>query len=188
MNVTRCTGMLLGALLLLLAAQPAWALRCGTHIVGQGESAANVRKECGAPFFVDRYARSPGVDVTVPGAPGAVVTVESWYYNFGPQRLMVPLDFSGGTLAREQTLGYGFVGSGGPCAFNDVTSGMSVATLIGRCGMPASRARNPLAVAVGLGERAPAWSETWTYPADGSDPAFVVDTQDGRVTDVRIRH
>ncbi len=109
----------LGVLLLALLPTSAWALRCNGRIVSQGDTLAEVRARCGAPFFVDHFARSPGVgvDVGMPGAQGTVVTGQAWYYNFGPQRLMVRLDFSGGVLARERTLGYGFVGAGGPCHF-----------------------------------------------------------------------
>jgi hypothetical protein len=99
---------------------------------------------------------------------------------------MVRLEFSGGVLVREQTLGYGFVGSGGPCDFTNVTIGMSVADLIARCGLPSGQARNKLAAAAYLGPQAPAWSETWFYPADGSRAARAIQLMDGRVTDVRI--
>lgn len=180
-------GVLLVLVMLALPSR-AWALRCGTHIVKQGDPAPLVRERCGDPFFVDDYASSPGVGVTTPLQPGAVVTTEAWYYNFGPQRLMVRLDFSGGVLAREQTLGYGFAGDGGPCDFNKVTVGMSVASLIARCGLAPHRSRNTLAMAAYLGPRAPAWSEQWFYPAAGSRPALEVRLRDGRVTDVAIRH
>lgn len=168
--------------------QRAWALRCGGQIVKPGETAAQVRDACGAPFFMDHYAAPPGVGVDTPVEPGAAVTTEAWYYNFGPQRLMVRLEFSGGVLAREKTLGYGFAGRGGPCDFIGVTAGMSVTGLIARCGFPASRARNPLATAAGMGSRAPAWGETWFYPADGSRAAREVRLQEGRVVDVQVVH
>lgn len=180
-------GVLL-ALCVMLLPTPAWALRCGAHIIAQGEAVTDVRAQCGAPFFVDHYVGNPGVGVTVPIEPGAAVTTEAWFYNFGPQRLMVRLDFSGGVLAREQTLGYGFVGQGGTCDYNEVTTGMSVAELIGHCGMPASRGRNTLASAAGLGDRAPAWGETWSYSAAGSGMGFEVQLQRGWVTDVHIKH
>lgn len=168
-----------------LAPARAWALRCGTQVVKQGETAAQVRDACGEPFYVGRYVGSPGVGVEAAGEPAPAVTTEAWYYNFGPQQLMVRLDFSGGVLARERTLGYGFTGSGGPCDPAGVTLGMSVAALIARCGFPASRARNPLATAAGLGDAAPAWGETWTYAAEGSGAAREVELQDGWVVGVR---
>lgn len=180
-------GVLLALLALLLPSR-AWALRCGTQIVKQGDTAAQVRDECGAPFFMDYYVGPPGVGVDTPVEPGAAVTTEVWYYNFGPQQLMVRLEFSGGVLAREQTLGYGFVGQGGPCDYTTITTGMSVADLIARCGFPASRGRNPLAIAAAMGAQAPAWGETWFYPADGSSAAREVQLQDGRVVDIQVLH
>lgn len=180
-----------GVLLVLLAmALPtrAWALRCGTQIVEQGETAVQVRDQCGAPFFMDSYVVRPGVGVNTLGPSGTPATTEVWYYNFGPQRLMVRLVFSGGVLAREQTLGYGFVGRGGPCDFINVTTGMSVASLIEHCGFPATRMRNPLAIAAYRGAHAPAWGETWVYPADGSRAAREVRLQDGWVVGIQAIH
>lgn len=184
MNTLLWMGGLLAATL--AVPLPAWALRCNTQVVQQGETAAHVRQACGAPFFVDRYVGPPGDGVETPvQQPAAAVTREVWYYNFGPQHLMIRLDFSGGVLVREQMLGYGFVGSGGPCDPASITVGMSVAALIGRCGLPASRARNPLAIAATMGSRAPAWNETWTYPAEGSGVAREVELQNGWVVDAR---
>lgn len=180
-------GILL-ALCALWLPQRAWALRCGTHIVKQGESAAQVRDACGDPFYIGYAVGAPGVAVGVSGQPVPAVATEAWYYNFGPQRLMVRLEFSGGMLVREQTLGYGFSGRGGPCDFHTITVGMSVAELVKRCGFPATRVRNTLATAAHLGARAPAWGETWIYPGDGSQAAREVRLQDGQVTDVRVRH
>lgn len=181
----------IGALLVLLAlALPscAWAMRCGTRIVQQGDTSAQVRDACGDPFYIGYYVGPPGVGVEAQGEPVSAVTTEVWYYNFGPQRLMVRLEFSGGVLAREESLGYGFVGRGGPCDFTNITIGMSVADLIARCGFPASRGRNPLATAAAMGARAPAWGETWFYPGDGSRDGRYVHLQEGRVTDVEIAH
>jgi len=180
-------GLLLALLFAVLPSR-AWALRCGTRIVKQGDLAPQVRDECGDPFFVDTYAGSPGVGVETPVEPGAAVTTEAWYYNFGPQRLMVRLEFSGGVLAREQTLGYGFVGNGGPCELTGISIGMSVADLIARCGLAPSRSRNPLAYSAYQGGQAPAWDETWTYPADGSRAAREILLQEGRVTDIKVIH
>lgn len=180
-------GLLLALLFAVLPSR-AWALRCGTRIVKQGDLAPQVRDECGDPFFVDTYVGSPGVGVETPVEPGAAVTTEAWYYNFGPQRLMVRLEFSGGVLAREQTLGYGFVGNGGPCNFTGISVGMSVADLIARCGLAPSRSRNPLAYSAYQGAQAPAWGETWTYPADGSRATREILLQEGRVTDIKVIH
>lgn len=173
------------ALLAFAMPGPAWALRRGTQVVQQGESAAKVRDACGAPFFTDRYVGPPGAGVDALSHVAPAVTREAWYYNFGPQQLMVRVDFSGGVLVRMRTLGYGFVGSGGPCDPSGITVGMSAADLIARCGPPASRARNRLATTAAMGDVAPAWGETWTCPGEGSGVAREVRLQDGWVMDVQ---
>jgi hypothetical protein len=181
-------GLLLALLFAVLPSR-AWALRCGTHIVKQGDLAPQVRDECGEPFYIGYYVGPPGADVATPAdVPVAAVTTEAWYYNFGPQRLMVRLEFSGGVLAREQTLGYGFVGDGGPCDFTGVSVGMSVADLIARCGLAPSRSRNALAYSAYPGAPTPAWGETWIYPADGSRAARKILLQEGRITDIEVVH
>lgn len=91
-------------------------------------------------------------------------------------------------LAREETLGYGFVGRGGPSDLNVITVGTSVADLMARCGFPASLRRNPRAIAAGMGALAPDRGEVWFYPGDASRAGRYVHLQEGRVTDVKIVH
>ena len=55
-------GVLLALLFAVLPSR-AWALRCGTHIVKQGDLAPLVLYECGDPFYIGYYAGSRGVGV-----------------------------------------------------------------------------------------------------------------------------
>lgn len=169
------------ALLLLLFAVPpllphaAWALQCGTHLVKQGDEAAEVRARCGAPFFMDRYQVAARADRNSPPDNAYPVMYDAWYYNFGPSQMMVQLLFSGGELERERTLGYGFNGTPGPCNLDTIREGMSSGELYARCGAPAQRH--------GSRENLPDYEE-WFYPQSGGR-ARIVHLLNGRVQDVK---
>ena len=62
-----------------------------------------------------------------------------WYYNFGPQRLLVRLLFRDGRLAREESLGYGVTDIGGDCNLDGLSQGTSAGEIYARCGAPTSR-------------------------------------------------
>jgi hypothetical protein len=168
-------------LLLLLLGLPvllphaAWAMRCGTHVVQQGDGAAEVRARCGVPFFVDLYQVVTFGGRIAPPTLHYPIMYEAWYYNFGPSQMMVQLLFSHGTLERERTLGYGFSGKPGPCNLDTVGGGMSSGELYARCGAPVQR----------RGSRGylPDYEE-WLYQGNGGR-ARIVHLLNGRVQDVK---
>jgi hypothetical protein len=121
--VKRTLLLLLFAVPLLLP-QAAWALRCGTRVVMTGDRDFQVRERCGEPFFEDSYQVFNRSGVGAPVEYGAETVYDAWYYNFGPQQLMVRLLFADGELVREDTLGYGFNGTRGPCKPDHITAGM----------------------------------------------------------------
>ncbi|HXS72984.1 MAG TPA: DUF2845 domain-containing protein [Rhodanobacteraceae bacterium] len=187
----RVLPMLFALPLLLAWAHPAWALRCGTRLVEQGDQDFQVRERCGDPFFVDSYATFARNGTGAPIETGVETVYDAWYYNFGPQQLMVRLLFANGELVREQTLGYGFNGSGGPCNLDIITDGMSSGELYARCGAPAER-RQIYGDALlrdgfhGARLLVPRIHEEWFYPARGGDRAREVLLLNGRVEDVKV--
>lgn len=86
---------------------------CGNRIVTEGMELYQVRDVCGEPAQVTRTAILRRPVVWVRGRPyyasneEVQVPVETWLYDFGPQRLMRKLRFEDGILARVDTLGYG---------------------------------------------------------------------------------
>ncbi len=100
----------------LLACSPAFAaLRCGSKIVTEGDTSAEVAAKCGEPAEVvsmrSVYRRPV---IWIQGRPRFIgedfieVPVEAWVYNFGPNKLMRRLRFEGGLLSKIETLGYGY--------------------------------------------------------------------------------
>jgi hypothetical protein len=182
--------LLLSLVVPLLLSHAAWALRCGTRVVMQGDQDFQVRERCGEPFFEDSYQVFNRSGVGTPVENGIETVYDAWYYNFGPQQLMVRLLFANGELVREDTLGYGFSGTPGPCNPDLITEGMSSGELFARCGPPAHRRQ--IYGDTLLRDRAtrnaaliPQRREEWYYPGDGGQRGRIVHLLNGRVQDVQ---
>jgi hypothetical protein len=101
----------------LLAIQPAFAdtMRCGNKLIDDGASRAEVAAKCGEPDDVVQMKsvfRRPviwsyGRPYFV-GEDYVEIPVESWVYNFGPNKLMRRVTFEGGYVSAIETLGYGY--------------------------------------------------------------------------------
>ena len=112
--------------LLLFAATPALAFRCGSRIVSEGDHYSKVLKYCGEPVGVQerviyREGRTrPRFRVEGPNGleydrevlqyerSYVEVLVEEWTYNFGPRRLMQLVRFENGFVVNVDQLGYGY--------------------------------------------------------------------------------
>jgi len=101
--------------LTLAAASPAYAFRCGSHLITEGDTRSKVAAYCGDPTEIDRRSailRRPLV--WIGGRPVAVgenlieIPVEVWIYNLGPSKLMRKLRFEDGVLVDIDTMGYGY--------------------------------------------------------------------------------
>ena len=111
---------------LLLAAGPAFAFRCGSKLVTEGDHYSKVLKICGEPLGVQErliyregrtrprvFAEGPdGIrvdrEITTYDRSYVEVKVEEWTYNFGPRRLMQLVRFENGFVVEIDELGYGF--------------------------------------------------------------------------------
>ena len=103
-------------LLAVLAGSPAFAaMRCGTKLVSEGASRAEVAAKCGEPTdIVEKRTtfRRPVIwnygRPMYAGEDFIEVPVEVWLYNLGPNKLMRRLRFEGGYVVQIETLGYGY--------------------------------------------------------------------------------
>jgi hypothetical protein len=97
-------------------ATPAHAdgLRCGGRLLRDGDTRAEVRAFCGEPADVQTRTILRRPHYTVSGrivyfGDGLVeIPVETWTYNFGPNKLMRRVRFVDGILESVETLGYGY--------------------------------------------------------------------------------
>jgi hypothetical protein len=102
-------------LALLLACSPAFAMRCGNKLIVKGDTRAEVSAKCGEPAEVANERsvfRRPVIwshgRPYYLGPDFIEVPVESWIYNFGPNKFMRRVIFEDGIVADIETLGYGY--------------------------------------------------------------------------------
>ncbi|MDH5344164.1 MAG: DUF2845 domain-containing protein [Gammaproteobacteria bacterium] len=113
---------LMAACALLLAAESAWALRCGSRIVKEGMYESEVIDLCGEPATARRlgYVLRPYIIKVSDGEFGSHGTkrvyggyhqeleVTELLFNFGPHKLMRIIRFEGGRVVSIETAGYGY--------------------------------------------------------------------------------
>jgi Protein of unknown function (DUF2845) len=102
-------------LLALAATAPAdAAFRCGTKLVTEGDTRAEVLAKCGDPVDVERRTVLRQPYVYRHGRPLRVYTdvieipIEIWIYNLGPSKLMRRIHFEDGRVVEIETLDYGY--------------------------------------------------------------------------------
>lgn len=105
---------------LVAVSDPAFALRCGSKLVREGDPKAKILKICGEPDAVQRRSvLRAGIpprlgrdytegDLLIPDRSYVEVIVEEWTYNFGPRRLMRIVRFENGLVREVEQLGYGY--------------------------------------------------------------------------------
>lgn len=109
--------LLIGLTLIAAAlAAPAHAdgMRCGGRLIRDGDPRAQVRAFCGDPADVQTRSilRRPFYNVggrqVFFGDALVEIPVETWTYNFGPNKLMRRVRFVDGIVEEVETLGYGY--------------------------------------------------------------------------------
>ena len=108
-NWAVCCAALVG----LGAGDLAFAMRCGSRIIANGDTSVKVREYCGEPVavqvrrglssFVDR----DGYRLWLPGFAEEIL-IEEWTYNFGPRMFMRVVRIENGLVTDVRKLGYGF--------------------------------------------------------------------------------
>jgi hypothetical protein len=104
------------ATIVLVTAVPCMAdsMRCGNHLVVDGDTAGKLRSRCGEPAAISRRSVLRPPVVWLNGRPvhmgysAVEVPVETWEYNFGPNRLIRRVRIEDGLVVAIDTLGYGY--------------------------------------------------------------------------------
>jgi hypothetical protein len=90
------------------------SMRCGTRLITDGDTAGKLRSLCGEPASISRTTllRAPVLwrhgRPLRPGFGPVEVPVETWEYNFGPNRLILRVRIEDGRVVDIDTLGYGY--------------------------------------------------------------------------------
>jgi hypothetical protein len=101
----------IATLLLLAAAAPAHAFRCGTRIITRGDHADKILRFCGEPVSVQtRLQQRSYVSKLGHVYPGVIeeIVIEEWTYNLGPNQLIRVVRLENGYVADIKHLGYGY--------------------------------------------------------------------------------
>ena len=107
-------GITLPLFLIASSASASDGMRCGSKLIMEGEVRERVVALCGEPVGVTQssimrrssYRRNNRVVYF--GDQLVETIVETWTYNFGPNKLMRRLRFVDGILENIDTLGYGY--------------------------------------------------------------------------------
>lgn len=176
---------MLAAAALALVATPAAALRCGSQLVSKGDSIVNVLNACGEPAYRDDWQ----FYYPYLSASGLTSGSETWYYNFGPSRLLYVLEFRSGRLQQERTEGYGFYPQSGNCKPEFLLRGRSKYQLLEFCGEPAYKqgyaTLRPQFVNGALVGHLPVLREEWTYDFGSRRLLRMVILENGVIADVQ---
>ncbi len=95
-------------------AGPAQALRCGSDIVGEGDSTFALTRRCGPPTAVERVETRIVTEGPYDYRLNRYTTEyvipahELWYYNFGPSRFIARIMVRNGEIIRIDSEGYGY--------------------------------------------------------------------------------
>ena len=100
----------LTALLLIAAAAPAHAFRCGSRIITRGDHADKILYYCGDPVAVHTWWKQRPYFTHGVQLRGAIeeVLVEEWTFNLGPRQLMRVVRLENGYVEEIKHLGYGY--------------------------------------------------------------------------------
>jgi Protein of unknown function (DUF2845) len=110
--ITRSIALL--SLIPMITVAQGQTFRCGSKLVMEGDSSAAVLAKCGNPTQADQTS------VTRPSTAGpndpqnelvsatVEVLIDTWLFNFGPNRLMMRVHIENGTVVQIDTLGYGY--------------------------------------------------------------------------------
>lgn len=103
----------------------AFALRCGSHLVEEGDRKVEVRIKCGDPLFTEHWESESATYITntkdelrgdlfvnreITVDQGRTDHIEEWTYNFGPTRFIQYLTFINGRLEKIEDGPKGFSG------------------------------------------------------------------------------
>jgi hypothetical protein len=199
------TAFLLAAVLAAPAPR-ADTIRCAGGLVAAGDSRVDLLGKCGAPTWQDRRTDTRG-DVAWDETRGIGasrqldVALETWTYDFGPNRFVMTVVLEGGRIRAIERGSYGRSADGDPAAVRPRVSacdgrfreGDRKYELLSRCGEPASlevwEERRGEVVRVGGSEQVvggwiTVFHELWVYNFGPRRLVQLVLLENGRVTRV----
>ncbi len=125
-----CIGMLSG--------QNAFAFRCGSGLVTEGESKISVLRKCGEPSWVDRWSEE-SIELPDTDFEHRISRInERWIYNPGPTQFLRIVTFRDSKVFAIETGSRGFTVVPGMqrCDLDTFSLGATSAEIVAQCGEP----------------------------------------------------
>jgi len=178
MRTTKAWRWIAAAALLLLYVAPVHALRCNGRIVEEGDHAYELKKRCGEPYWVEHYSEWLVLGEGSRLEQQIERSLEAWYYNFGPNKLLRRMVLRDNRIVREDTLGYGYSRLGQNCDLDALAPGMSNGEIVARCGTPAAQdtryANEIVRDRGGVARQRAIRREEWVYETPGRDHHLLI--------------
>ncbi len=175
-------------LMLPLAVEASSTLRCASRVVIAGDWDFTLGERCGEPFHVDHWSELHSVRTGVDTAVSRLVRFEDWYFDFGPDRLLVRARLRDGQVQRFDVLGRrGRHSPLADCGAGTPLHGLSSGELVSLCGAPAQRQSLDEALLYGVSPAEtvlPLRRERWVYRGSSGSGGIVVWLDAGQVTRV----
>ncbi len=167
------------------------SFRCGTKLVTNGNTKAEVFRKCGEPSWRQDYTQEWFAGHEHDLLTVKIVATEQWTYNLGPQKLMRHLTFKNGTLVSIQTGDYGFIRKTPErhCRPEDLTLKLSTTEVLSRCSEPYFRdTRQDRRVTILDGARVitSITIDEWTYDFGPTHFMRILTFENGELVDIRM--
>jgi len=178
---------LIAWLLVPLTAQATETLRCDSRLVTAGDWQHTLSERCGTPFFIEEWTELHSVRSGPDSAVSRSIRYEDWFYDFGPERLLLRARLRDGQVEGFETLSRrGRSRPHADCRDAALPAGLSTGELVSLCGLPSQRDALPEAVVHGespVQTILPTRRERWLYrPAGGNGRLVWIER--GRITRV----
>ncbi|MEW6117089.1 MAG: DUF2845 domain-containing protein [Nitrospirota bacterium] len=180
-------------LLLFLSPDPGRAdtLTCNGKIVTAADTKAEVTIKCGAPSWKEIRELERTIRISPDEKLKEFVTLEDWFYNFGPTRFIYILTFENRNLVRIRTAGYGFLEREADdvnCGGMRIFIGDTKPDVVSKCGEPTYKDYRKVQKRreTGFGEeRVSINIEDWTYNFGPDYLLLFLTFENGRVVTIK---
>jgi hypothetical protein len=186
-----CIFLIAIMLFLPLSSGRADTLTCNGKIVTAADTKAEVTIKCGAPSWKEVRELERIVRISPDERLKEFVTLEDWFYNFGPNRFIYVLTFENRALVRIRTAGYGFLEREADdvnCGGLRIFAGDTKPDVVRKCGEPTYKdyRRVQKRRETGFGEeRVTVNIEDWTYNFGPDYLLLFLTFENGRVVNIR---
>ncbi|HAD03721.1 MAG: hypothetical protein A2091_12520 [Desulfuromonadales bacterium GWD2_61_12] len=129
-------------LLLIATSAHAGSMRCGTYLVANGDTKADVLLKCGEPVAQSEHQEQLREGIDQAQEVRTTFVFNDWVYNFGPDRFMQIVTFMNGRVADIRSGSYGYAVNGSVDMCRDgqlLKAGDTAAEVELKCGAPVNR-------------------------------------------------